>query len=116
MFFSAAALLDFFIQEVFSDFCDASGFLPKGRVGDAVRCLGENPLQSEVSRVAERLETKEYILQTQISELTKKYTGQGITFEQFQEIVKICKSQNQSPTDEVLKYNLQFLYQTVFHS
>ena len=36
-------------QEVFSDFCDGSGFLPKTRVGDAVRCLGENPLQSEVA-------------------------------------------------------------------
>ena len=35
------------IQEVFRDFCDVSGFLPKVKVGDAVRCLGENPLQSE---------------------------------------------------------------------
>jgi len=70
-------------KEVFSDFCDGSGFLPKTRVGDAVRCLGENPLQSE------------------ISDLTKQYSGQGITFEQFQEVVKTCKSQNQSPTDEL---------------
>ena len=37
-------------QEVFRDFCDVSGFLPKGKVGDAVRCLGENPLQSEVTQ------------------------------------------------------------------
>ena len=37
------------IQEVFRDFCDVSGFLPKVKVGDAVRCLGENPLQSEVT-------------------------------------------------------------------
>ena len=41
-------------QEVFSDFCDGSGFLPKARVGDAVRCLGENPLQSEVAHHHEK--------------------------------------------------------------
>ena len=41
-----------FFQEVFSDFCDGSGFLPKSRVGDAVRCLGENPLQSEVTQTS----------------------------------------------------------------
>ena len=41
-------------QEVFSDFCDGSGFLPKARVGDAVRCLGENPLQSEVAHHEKR--------------------------------------------------------------
>ena len=41
-----------FLQEVFSDFCDGSGFLPKSRVGDAVRCLGENPLQSEVTQAS----------------------------------------------------------------
>ena len=41
-----------FFQEVFSDFCDGSGFLPKSRVGDAVRCLGENPLQSEVTQAS----------------------------------------------------------------
>ena len=39
--------------------------------------------------------------EAQISDLTKQYSGQGITFEQFQEVVKTCKSQNQSPTDEV---------------
>ena len=36
-------------QDVFRDFCDASGYLPKERLADAVRCLGENPLQSEVN-------------------------------------------------------------------
>merc|ERR1712079_724338 len=70
-------------QEVFRDFCDVSGFLPKGKVGDAVRCLGENPLQSE------------------IADLTKKFSGQGLTFEQFEEVVRICRAQNQSPTDEL---------------
>ena len=35
---------------MFCDFCDVSGLLPKVKVGDAVRCLGENPLQSEVTR------------------------------------------------------------------
>ena len=45
-----------------------------------------------------RLETITH--EAQISDLTKQYSGQGITFEQFQEVVKTCKSQNQSPTDE----------------
>ena len=45
-----------------------------------------------------RLETLSH--EAQISDLTKQYSGQGITFEQFQEVVKTCKSQNQSPTDE----------------
>ena len=37
------------LQDVFRDFCDSTGQLPKEKVADAVRCLGENPLQSEVT-------------------------------------------------------------------
>ena len=37
----------------------------------------------------------------QIADLTKKFSGQGLTFEQFEEVVRICRAQNQSPTDEV---------------
>ena len=38
------------IQDVFRDFCDKTGQIPKDKVADAVRCLGENPLQSEVTQ------------------------------------------------------------------
>ena len=71
------------MKEVFRDFCDVSGFLPKDKVGDAVRCLGENPLQSEVT------------------EITKRFKGHGLTFQQFEEVLRICKAQNQSPGDEL---------------
>ena len=72
-----------FFQEVFQDFCNSAGFLPKDKVGTAVRCLGENPLQSE------------------IQEIISKYKENGLTFKQFEEVMRICKAQNQSPTDEV---------------
>merc|ERR1712130_309964 len=70
-------------QEVFQDFCDSTGFLPKGKVGNAVRCLGENPLESE------------------IHDIIKKFKENGLTFKQFEEVLRICKAQNQSPTDEL---------------
>merc|ERR1712131_146034 len=70
-------------QEVFQDFCDSTGFLPKGKVGNAVRCLGENPLESE------------------IHEIIKKFKENGLTFKQFEDVLRICKAQNQSPTDEL---------------
>ena len=41
------------------------------------------------------------ICYVQIADLTKKFSGQGLTFEQFEEVVRICRAQNQSPTDEV---------------
>merc|ERR1712243_139085 len=66
-------------QDVFRDFCDPTGFLPKDKVADAVRCLGENPLQSE------------------IREITNKFKSQGLNFQQFEEVVKIYKNMNQSP-------------------
>merc|ERR1712154_448798 len=72
-----------YFQDVYRDFCDRTGQLPKERVGDAVRCLGENPLQSE------------------IVEITKDFKGSGLTLHQFEEVVRICKSQNQSPPDEL---------------
>ena len=50
------------IQEVFRDFCDVSGFLPKVKVGDAVRCLGENPLQSEVTHTDTALRSCSHLL------------------------------------------------------
>eukprot|EP00092_Neocalanus_flemingeri_P003360 GFUD01003598.1.p1 GENE.GFUD01003598.1~~GFUD01003598.1.p1 ORF type:complete len:145 (+),score=40.22 GFUD01003598.1:182-616(+) len=70
-------------QDVFRDFCDVTGHLPKEKVGDAVRCLGENPLQSE------------------IRDITNKFKGQGLSFQQFEEVVRICRKQNQSPVDEL---------------
>merc|ERR1712098_882338 len=70
-------------QDVFRDFCDPTGFLPKEKVADAVRCLGENPLQSE------------------IREITNKFKSQGLNFQQFEEVVKIYKNMNQSPNDEL---------------
>eukprot|EP00091_Calanus_sinicus_P021420 TRINITY_DN6346_c0_g1_i1.p1 TRINITY_DN6346_c0_g1~~TRINITY_DN6346_c0_g1_i1.p1 ORF type:complete len:145 (+),score=36.63 TRINITY_DN6346_c0_g1_i1:212-646(+) len=70
-------------QDVFRDFCDPTGHLPKDKVADAVRCLGENPLQSE------------------IRDITNKFKGQGLNFQQFEEVVRICKNMNQSPTDEL---------------
>ena len=88
---------------MFRDFCDVSGFLPKVKVGDAVRCLGENPLQSEVthSHTDSALRSCSMLSSFQIADLTKKFSGQGLTFEQFEEVVRICRAQNQSPTDEV---------------
>ena len=86
---------------MFRDFCDVSGFLPKVKVGDAVRCLGENPLQSEVTRTLTLHFGHALICYVQIADLTKKFSGQGLTFEQFEEVVRICRAQNQSPTDEV---------------
>merc|ERR1711872_174381 len=71
------------LKDVFRDFCDRTGHLPKEKVGDAVRCLGENPLESE------------------IQEITKDFKGAGITLVQFEEVVRICKTQNQSPSDEL---------------
>merc|ERR1711892_1517535 len=59
------------------DFCDPTGHLPKEKVADAVRCLGENPLQSE------------------ILDLTKKIKGQALSFQQFEEVVKTCKNMSQ---------------------
>jgi len=70
-------------KEVFQDFCDSSGFLPKDKVGDAVRCLGENPLQSE------------------IRDIVVKFKGHGLTFDQFEEVFNVCKSHNNSPRDEL---------------
>ena len=37
----------------------------------------------------------------QIVEITKDYAGPGLTLPQFEEVVRICKSQNQSPPDEL---------------
>merc|ERR1711910_155110 len=71
------------LKDVYRDFCDRTGQLPKEKVGDAVRCLGENPLESE------------------IRDITKDFKGAGITLQQFEEVVRICKNQNQSPPDEL---------------
>jgi hypothetical protein len=37
------------VQEVFGDFCLATGRLPVGRVAEVLQVLGFSPLQSEVS-------------------------------------------------------------------
>jgi hypothetical protein len=39
----------FMVQEVFGDFCLATGRLPVGRVAEVLQVLGFSPLQSEVS-------------------------------------------------------------------
>jgi len=70
-------------QDVFRDFCDSTGQLPKEKVADAVRCLGENPLQSE------------------IRDITNKFKGHGLNFQQFEEVIRIYKKMNQSPNDEL---------------
>ena len=37
-------------KEVFADLRDAKGFLSKSKIGDALRYLGYNPLNKEVSK------------------------------------------------------------------
>lgn len=34
-------------------------------------------------------------------DITKDFKGAGLTLRQFEEVVRICKSQNQSPPDEL---------------
>ena len=36
------------MQEIFDDFADEDAKLPKDKVGEAIRCLGHNPLETEV--------------------------------------------------------------------
>jgi len=36
-------------KEIFDDFADEDAKLPKDKVGEAIRCLGHNPLETEVS-------------------------------------------------------------------
>ena len=69
-----------------------------------MRCLGENPLQSEVyfpTRVPGP--TEHCHVSLQIAEITKDFKGAGLTLHQFEEVVRICKSQNQSPPDELFE-------------
>ena len=40
-------------------------------------------------------------LSLQIVEITKDFKGAGLTLRQFEEVVRICASQNQSPPDEL---------------
>ena len=39
----------------------------------------------------------------QIADITKDFKGAGLTLHQFEEVVRICKSQNQSPPDELFE-------------
>jgi len=71
------------VQQVYLDHCDKSGQMPKEKVADAARCLGQNPLQTE------------------IRDLVKKYKGTSITLAQFQEVTSTCEKQNKSPKDEL---------------
>ena len=69
-----------------------------------MRCLGENPLQSEVyfpARVPGP--TEDCHVSLQIAEITKDFKGAGLTLHQFEEVVRICKCQNQSPPDELFE-------------
>merc|ERR1711874_23894 len=71
------------IQQIYLDHCDKSGQMPKEKVADAVRCLGQNPLQTE------------------IRDLVKRFKGPSITLAQFQEVHSLCQGQNKSPRDEL---------------
>ena len=46
---SIAEIILLLLQDVYKDLCSADGHLPKERVAQALRCLGHNPLQQEVS-------------------------------------------------------------------
>ena len=42
-----------------------------------------------------------------ILDIVKRFKGHGLTFDQFEEVFNICKSQNHSPTDEVSSSAMQ---------
>merc|ERR1712025_1389231 len=71
------------IQQIYWDHVDKSGQMPKERVADAVRCNGQNPLNTE------------------IREIVKRFKGPSITLAQFQEVASLCERQNKSPRDEL---------------
>ena len=48
-----------------------------------------------------RVNTEHCNVSLQIVEITKDFKGSGLTLHQFEEVVRICKSQNQSPPDEL---------------
>jgi len=71
------------IQQIYWDHVDKSGQMPKERVADAVRCNGQNPLNTE------------------IRDIVKRFKGPSITLAQFQEVASLCERQNKSPKDEL---------------
>ena len=81
------------LQEVFGDFCLATGRLPVGRVADVLQVLGLSPLQSEVSH--RHLEASLWIFCSgtyatyvcmycmvfpQVEEWTEKYKKKGLEY------------------------------------
>eukprot|EP00090_Calanus_glacialis_P030942 TRINITY_DN50441_c0_g1_i1.p1 TRINITY_DN50441_c0_g1~~TRINITY_DN50441_c0_g1_i1.p1 ORF type:complete len:161 (-),score=37.25 TRINITY_DN50441_c0_g1_i1:41-523(-) len=70
-------------KELFDDFADEDAKLPKDKVGEAIRCLGHNPLESEVS-----------------GWLTG-FSGSHITFQQFIQVVASAEASLESTIEEV---------------
>eukprot|EP00092_Neocalanus_flemingeri_P023786 GFUD01025806.1.p1 GENE.GFUD01025806.1~~GFUD01025806.1.p1 ORF type:complete len:164 (+),score=22.19 GFUD01025806.1:124-615(+) len=72
-------------KELFDDFSDEDAKLPKDKVGEAIRCLGHNPLESEVfGWVAE-------------------FSGSRLDFQQFMQVVASAEASLGSNIEEVIE-------------
>merc|ERR1711872_194859 len=70
-------------EELYDDFADEDAKLPKDKVGEAIRCLGHNPMETEVA-----------------GWLTG-FPSPSITFTQFKEVLNHAEDQLPSTIEEV---------------
>ena len=61
---------------------------------------GESPPVRGIFLSSSRVKEPQHV-SLQIVDITKDFKGAGLTLRQFEEVVRICKSQNQSPPDEL---------------
>ena len=61
---------------------------------------GESPPVRGIFLSPTRVKEPQHV-SLQIVDITKDFKGAGLTLRQFEEVVRICKSQNQSPPDEL---------------